>query len=425
MQKLIRFIKYNNAFVIILGLIFASAGGVFANETSRDAIIGKTVVTRIGVDNSRIVGTDLGSFNMDFKITKVTEDDRGYNIGYSYNTIYIKDNVWQPLIKEGEMYVSKAGLGDKDLGLYIADELGQKADREVAYLKEVQSIEKSKGVLKQTESVEYTGLKGLVFNSGTKEIAGYNPVKENEDQKAEVAGVFNPSTKTETEEENKGETGDNENKTETGPQVTVVKEVVSRETIMKMVKEALAKEKGITLSNASTTDTDALSSASSTAVSSSSSVVSGGGGGGEEAAQSSSSSSSSFGSESPTSSSSSSSSESSSQSTSSSSESSSVTVSSSSEASSLSSSSESQSSLEATAGQASSSPVSSASSSETASSTSSSSESSSSSSTSSQVESSSSQSSDISSSSISSSSSSTASESSSSVSSESSSQPSL
>ena len=278
----IRFIKYNNGFVIILGLVFAVSGGVFANETSRDAIIGKTIVTRMGVDNSQIVGADLGSFNMDFKIIKVTEDDRGYNIGYSYNTIYIKDNVWQPLIKEGEMYVSKAGLGDKDLGLYIADELGQKADREVAYLKEVQSIEKSKGVLKQAESVEYTGLKGLVFNSETKELAGYKPVKEQENQKAEVAGVFNPSTK--TEEENKGETGDNENKTETGPQVTVVKEVVSRETIMKMVKDALAKEKGgITLSTASTTD-DIISSASSTAVSSSSSssssAVSGGGGGG-------------------------------------------------------------------------------------------------------------------------------------------------
>lgn len=271
MKKIIQFIKYNNAFTIIISLVMFSAAGAFANETSRSAIIGKTIITRIGVDNSQIVGANLGGFNMDFKITKVTEDDRGYSIGYSYNTIYIKDNVWQPIIKEGEMYVAKISLGDKDLGLYIAEELGQKADYEIAYLKEVQAIEKSKGTLKQTESVEYTGLKGLVFDGETKEIVGYNVAKE-ESQKAEVAGVFNPITK--TEEENKSSESEGSKITQ---QITVVKELVSKETIMQMVREAMNQEKVIA-SSSSSLSTSTASSSSST-ISSSSSSVSGGSGG--------------------------------------------------------------------------------------------------------------------------------------------------
>ena len=63
--------------------------------------------------------------------------------------------------KEKNLNVSKSRLGDADLGFYLAEELKQLTDREMAYMKEVQSIEKNKGAQKQTESVEYTGLKGL------------------------------------------------------------------------------------------------------------------------------------------------------------------------------------------------------------------------------------------------------------------------
>ena len=109
--------------------------------------------------------------------------------------------------------------------------------------------------------MEYTGLKGLVFNNETKEIFGYDPVKENENQKAEVLGVFNPSSK--SEEEKKSEKDGNDEKV--AQQITVVKETVSKETIMQMVKEALAQEQR------------GGSSASASSSSSSSSVVSGGG----------------------------------------------------------------------------------------------------------------------------------------------------
>ena len=247
MKKIIQFIKYNNAFVIILGLIFASAAGALANEKSREAIVGKTIVTRIGMDNTRIISADLNNFDIGLKIKSVKEDGEFYYVNFDYNAIDAKDGVWQTVKKEKNINVSKIRLGDMDLGLYLAEELKQLTEREMAYMKEVQSIEKNKGAQKQVESVEYTGLKGLVFNDETKEIVGYNPVKEEkESQKAEVLGVFNPSVK--TEEEKKMEKDEEEKIVQ---QVTVVKEMVSKETIMEMVKEALAQEQASEISASS------------------------------------------------------------------------------------------------------------------------------------------------------------------------------
>jgi len=243
---MLNFIKYNNGFVIILGLIFASAAGALANETSREAIVGKTIVTRIGMDNARIISADLENFEMGLKIKSVKEDGEFYYVNFDYNAIDAKDGIWQTVKKEKNINVSKIRLGDMDLGLYLAEELKQLTEREMAYMKEVQGIEKNKGAQKQVESVEYTGLKGLVFNDETKEIAGYNPVKEQENQKAEVVGVFNPSAK--NEEEKKSEKDEDEKIVR---QVTVVKEMVSKETIMEMVKEALAQEQASEVSASS------------------------------------------------------------------------------------------------------------------------------------------------------------------------------
>ena len=267
MQKIIRFIKYNNGFVIILGLILASAAGALANETSREAIVGKTIVTRIGMDNTRIISADLENFEMGLKIKSVKEDGEFYYVNFDYNAIDAKDGVWQTVKKEKNINVSKIRLGDIDLGLYLAEELKQLTEREMAYMKEVQGIEKNKGARKQIESVKYTGLKGLVFNDETKEIVGYNPIKEEkESQKAEVFGVFNPSAK--TEEEKKSEKDEEEKIVQ---QVTVVKEMVSKETIMEMVKEALAQEQASEVSASSAVFVSSSSVSSSEAPSQSSS----------------------------------------------------------------------------------------------------------------------------------------------------------
>jgi len=254
MKKIIQFIKYNNAFTIIFALVMFSAAGAFANETSREAIVGKTIVTRIGMDNARIISADLENFEMGLKIKSVKEDGEFYYVNFDYNAIDAKDGVWQTVKKEKNINVSKIRLGDMDLGLYLAEELKQLTSQEMAYMKEVQGIEKNKGAQKQVESVEYTGLKGLVFNDETKEIDGYNPVKEKENQKAEVVGVFNPSSGEEDEESKQTDEGEGK----TSPQVTVVKEVISKETIMQMVKEALAQEQASEVSASSASSLPAL-----------------------------------------------------------------------------------------------------------------------------------------------------------------------
>ena len=260
-MNFINFIKYNNAFTIIFALVLFSTGATFANEKVRDTVIGQTIITKQGTDNTQIISTNLNDFDMGLKIKSVKEDAQFYYVNFDYNAIDAKDGVWQTVKKEKNVNVLKTRLGNMDLGLYLAEELKQLTDREMAYMKEVQSIEKNRGAQKQVESVEYTGLKGLVFNNETKEIFGYDPVKENENQKAEVLGVFNPSSK--SEEEKKSEKDGNDEKV--AQQITVVKETVSKETIMQMVKEALAQEQR------------GGSSASASSSSSSSSVVSGGG----------------------------------------------------------------------------------------------------------------------------------------------------
>ena len=131
-----------------------------------------------GIDNTQIISANLDNFNMGLKIKSVKEDDKFYYVSFDYNAIDAKDNVWQVVKKEKNLNVSKSRLGDMDLGHYLAEELKQLTDQEMVYMKEVQGIEKNKGLQKQVESVEYTGLKGLVFDNETKEIAGYKQVKE-------------------------------------------------------------------------------------------------------------------------------------------------------------------------------------------------------------------------------------------------------
>ena len=62
---------------------------------------------------------------MDFKIIKIMEDEGVIVSSYSFNTIYIKDNVWQPLVRKGRCRQGWFGSDKEDLGLYVAEELGR------------------------------------------------------------------------------------------------------------------------------------------------------------------------------------------------------------------------------------------------------------------------------------------------------------
>jgi len=191
MQKLIHFFKYNNAFLIILGFLFLAAGSSFASETVRDTVIGQKIEEIKGVDNTALLVANLGSLKQEIKINDVTEDEEGYNISYSFSTFDIKDNIWQNQTKTQGLRVPKDALkGGKDLGLHVQSELSQIIDSHLAYLKEAQEREQKKGETKIIQVTKYTGLKGLVLNSETKELEGYTPVMEKEERKDPPAPIL-------------------------------------------------------------------------------------------------------------------------------------------------------------------------------------------------------------------------------------------
>ena len=183
MQKIINFVKYNNSFIIILGIIFLGAGSSFASETVRDAVIGQTIEEVNGMDNSALLSADLNSLKQEMGIADVSEDEENYYVGYSFSTFDIKDNIWQNQTKTQTLKVPKEALnGGKDLGLYVQSELAQVMDTQLAYLKNAQEREQKKGQTKIIKTTKYTGLKGLVLNSETKELEGYTPVMKKEER---------------------------------------------------------------------------------------------------------------------------------------------------------------------------------------------------------------------------------------------------
>lgn len=220
-QKIINFVKYHNAFTIGLILAFVFSGAIFASEDLRDAVIGETIVTQSGVDNSALLAADLDNFDFGMTITGVSEDPepsssasygagpQNYYVDYTYQTLAIKDNVWQVISRQATLTVSKVALADQDLGLYVAEELGEIVDSELAYLKEVQQKEKEKGQTFVQETTKYTGLIGLVLNPVTKELPGYEPVvKPSEISEESIATSSSPETsQTTTPEETSEETG--------------------------------------------------------------------------------------------------------------------------------------------------------------------------------------------------------------------------
>jgi len=202
MQKIINFIKYNNGFMIILGIVFLGAGSSFASETVRDAVIGQTIEETKGMDNSALLAINLNSFKQEMNIGDVSEDEENYYVGYSFSTFDIKDNIWQNQTKNQTLKVPQEALnGGKDLGLYVQSELAQVMDAQLAYLKDAQEREQKKGQTKIIKTTKYTGLKGLVLNSETKELEGYTPVMEKKErvEPAYVAPTANSTSSSSSE----------------------------------------------------------------------------------------------------------------------------------------------------------------------------------------------------------------------------------
>jgi hypothetical protein len=173
-MQFFHFLSYHNAVPIALGILFLGATGVFA-ATNPEAIY-STKETVISVDNSYIASKDLSGFSPTAQIIEVAEDNDFYYIKYNFGTIALDDYVWRDIVKSESMKVSKVALGSyRDLGLYVMEQLQQKIEREVAYLREVQKIEKNSVSYKQIATA-YSGLIGAMFNDTSEILPGYIPV---------------------------------------------------------------------------------------------------------------------------------------------------------------------------------------------------------------------------------------------------------
>ena len=191
LKKIINFIKYSNIFTIFALVAFvAITSAVASNEDVIKKVLGGEIIETQGVDNTLLLATDLDNFDLEMKITNVTEDIElvenveltedpedvedvedsesfedsesnqtgNYYVDYEYKTLGIQDNVWQEILRQKQMVISKVSLEGRDLGLHIMEELGEVIDYQLAYLKEVQENEEAKGDTPVLEKTIYTGL---------------------------------------------------------------------------------------------------------------------------------------------------------------------------------------------------------------------------------------------------------------------------
>jgi hypothetical protein len=177
-KGLLNFLFYNNAVPIVFTIFFLSVGAAAAStDVVQEAVIQETETVQ-SIDNEYIRFIDLDTFKIYLVIGSIVEDEYTYLVKYSYNSIGIEDYVWKPITVVKTLSVSKEALGDRDLGLYVAEQLGQVVDFEMQYLRDVQKIERALGATQKVIVKEYAGLIGKMFDAEAQVFAGYEPVIE-------------------------------------------------------------------------------------------------------------------------------------------------------------------------------------------------------------------------------------------------------
>src|SRR3989344_8492352 len=94
-QKIINFIKYNNAFTIGLMIFFFGTSMSFAASPTLRGSVYSSSAAVTSVDNRLIVSTNLDNFNFNLRIKSVTEDNEKYYIVYTYKTLTLENSAWQ------------------------------------------------------------------------------------------------------------------------------------------------------------------------------------------------------------------------------------------------------------------------------------------------------------------------------------------
>jgi len=171
-EKILHFIKYNNATVIILAIILILGGGALA---AGPEAIGVEQTSIQGVDNNLLLSVDLDNFIMDFKIEKIEAGELYYYATYSYLDLVVLDNAWQYQLNSKTQKISKKIK--EDLGEYLVGFLGKHHEARVRQLKSAKRLEEMTGEQARVEVTEYTGLVGKTLDLAAKVFPGYEPVK--------------------------------------------------------------------------------------------------------------------------------------------------------------------------------------------------------------------------------------------------------
>ena len=180
LQKIVTFIKYHNALPLIFLALFLGFGAAFAANPELGENMAAAVITSaqtvVKVDNSLILNVNLDQFLPSAQINAITEDEDNYYVSYTLYTIDLQSGVWNTVSRGQSITVSKKSLGNNDLGLYVAKQIKEVTDRQLEYLKEVQEIERGKGVTQKTVATTYSGLIGKFLDPKEEVIVGYQPV---------------------------------------------------------------------------------------------------------------------------------------------------------------------------------------------------------------------------------------------------------
>jgi len=172
LAKIIHFIKYNNATVIILAIILILGGSALA---AGPETIGQKQTSVQGIDNTLLLAADLDNFNMDFKIEKIEQDEQYYYVIYSYLDLVVLDNAWQYQLNSKMQKISRKLK--QDLGQYLANFLVKHQEARTRQLKQEKHLAELSGAQTRTEVTEYSGLIGKTLNLASKAFPDYEPVK--------------------------------------------------------------------------------------------------------------------------------------------------------------------------------------------------------------------------------------------------------
>ena len=178
LKKVIHFLKYNNATVLILVAIFLLGTGVFAQTEAGQAIIGAKQTSVQGIDNTLLLEADLENMDMDFKIEYIETDNEFYYVTYTYLDLVKLNNAWQYQLKEKVRKVSRKLK--QDLGMYLAEELSEEYEMRIKELKQEQAKVQKQGEKIRVEVIEYSGLIGQTLNLAGRIFPGYEPIKKRE-----------------------------------------------------------------------------------------------------------------------------------------------------------------------------------------------------------------------------------------------------